>query len=159
MLHLWNLLDDVMRTEPWFTPFSVASNVNTSWPLTDVAETDSEYLITAELPGVPLEDVKLEIENDVLMLTAVKRQPRAEEARGFHHLERRYGTFTRAFSLPKAVDRDQVQAVMKDGILSIRLPKAEQARPRQIPVRIASLGPGESPARQITTEGSESHNG
>jgi HSP20 family protein len=76
----------------------------------------------------------------------------------YHHVERRYGTISRVFRLPKSIDRDQVQATMKDGVLSIRLPKAEHARPRRIPVRVGALGAGEAAPRQITAEGSESTN-
>lgn len=155
MLDLWNVLNDVMRNDPWFTPFSAAGTSLAPALHADVAETDAEYWIAAELPGVSLENVKLAIEDDVLTLSVDKR-PGADDSRNYHHVERRYGTFSRAFRLPKTIDRDQVQATMKDGVLSIRLPKAEQARPRRIPVRVSALGPGEAAPRQITTEGSES---
>ena len=64
---------------------------------------------------------------------------------------------SRAFRLPKAVDRDQVQATMREGVLSVRLPKAEHARPRRIPVRVATLAAGEAAPRQITAAHSESN--
>lgn len=155
MLDLWNVLNDVMRTDPWFTPFSTPARAVSSSLLADVAETDAEYWITAELPGVPLEKVQLEIENDVLSLSAEKQPFDGENERNFHHVERRYGTYSRAFALPKAVNRDGIQATMKDGVLTIRLPKAEQARPRQIPVRVGALGAGEHAPRQITEDASE----
>lgn len=155
MLDLWNVLNDVMRTDPWFAPFSAPAATMTPTLHADVAETNAEYWISAELPGVSLENVKLAIEDDVLTLT-VDKQPGADgEARNYHHVERRYGTFSRTFRLPKTVDRDQVQATMKDGVLSIRLPKAEHARPRRIPVRVSALGQGEAAPRQITTAGTE----
>lgn len=155
MLDLWNVLNDVMRTDPWFAPFSARAATLTPTLDTDVAETDVEYWITAELPGVSLENVELAIDNDVLTLTVEKRASRDGDNRTYHHVERRHGTFSRAFRLPKGVDREQVQATMKDGLLSIRLPKSEQARPRRIPVRVGALGAGESAPRQITAEASE----
>lgn len=156
MMDLWNVLDDVMRTDPWFAPFAPATSVAPALRA-DVAETDAEYWIAAELPGVSLDDVKLAIEDNVLTLTVNKRPAEADD-RNYHHVERRYGTISRAFRLPKSVDADEVRATMKDGVLSIRLPKAEHARPRRIPVRVGALGSGEAAPRQLTAEGSETSN-
>jgi HSP20 family protein len=156
MLDLWNVLNDVMRNDPWFTPFSTPSAAVSSYLVADVAETDADYWITAELPGVPLESVKLEIENDTLTLSAEKLPFEGDDKRNFHHVERRHGTYSRAFALPRIVNRDGIQATMKDGLLTIRLPKSEQARPRQIPVRVGALAAGEGAPRQITEDASES---
>jgi HSP20 family protein len=155
MLELWNVLNDVMRTDPWFAPFSAPAPTESTALHADLAETDAEYWITAELPGIPLEDVKLEIEADVLTLAAVKRPQEQGDRRNYRHVERRYGTFSRAFRLPNTIDQSAIQATMKDGVLSVRLPKAEQARPRQIPVRVAALAQGENAPRQITAEASD----
>jgi HSP20 family protein len=156
MLDLWNVLNDVMRTDPWFAPFS--RPIATLTANVDVAESDAEYWITAELPGVALENVKLDIDDDVLTLTVDKQPGSDGDNRNYHQVERRFGTFSRTFRVPKAVDRDQVQATMKDGILSIRLPKTEGARPRRIPVHVGTLSSGEAEPRQITAEGSPSNN-
>jgi HSP20 family protein len=153
MLELWSVLNDVMRADPWLSPFSAPSARLSSTLDADVAETDADYWITTELPGVPLENVKLEIEADVLTLSAVKRPIEEGGPRNHQHVERRYGTFSRAFRLPETVNKDDVQATMKDGVLTVRLPKAEQARPRQIPVRVAAFAQSEAP-RQITAEAS-----
>jgi HSP20 family protein len=157
MLELWNVLNDVMRADPWLSPFSAPAATMSFTLHADVAETDTEYWITAELPGVPLENVQLAIEEDVLTLRVDKRPSAEGDNRTYHHVERRHGTFSRAFRLPKAVDRDQVQATMRDGVLSVRLPKAEHARPRRIPVRVATLAAGEAAPRQITAAHSESN--
>jgi HSP20 family protein len=159
MLEIWNVLSDVMRTDPWFAPFSAPAATFGPTLHADVAESDAEYWITAELPGVSLEDVKLAIEDDVLTLSVDKRPGNEGEGRNYHHVERRYGTFSRAFRLPRGIDADQVQATMKDGVLSIRLPKAEHARARKIPVRVGALPQAEAAPRQITAEGSPSGNG
>ena len=156
MFNLWNMLDDVMRTDPWFRPFLAGSEgvSSSSSPLVDIAEADAAYLIKAELPGVKLEDVKIEIEAGVLTLSAQKRPELEGERQEYHRLERSYGTLTRAFALPQGIQTDQVQATMKDGVLSILLPKAEQARARRIPVQISALPAGAAP--QITVEASAS---
>jgi HSP20 family protein len=159
MFELWSVLNDVMHADPWLSPFSANAARPSSMLHADVAETDEDYWITAELPGVPLENVKLEIEADVLTLSAVKRPLEEAGPRNHQHVERRYGTFSRAFKLPEIVNKDDVQATMKDGVLTVRLPKAEQARPRQIPVRAAALAQSENSPRQITAEASERPDG
>lgn len=161
MFNLWNVLDDVMRADPWFRPFLMGpeSENASSSPLVDIAEADAAYLITAELPGVRLEDVKLEIQNDVLTLSAQKQPESAREQEQYHRVERSYGTYTRSFALPKGVQSDDVQATMKDGVLTIRLPKTEQARARHIPINVPIHVPesrGPAPA-QITAEASQSN--
>jgi HSP20 family protein len=156
VLDLWNVLNDVMRADPWLSPFSAPAATMSPTLHADVAETDAEYWITAELPGVPLENVQLTIEDEVLTVTADKRPSPDADNRTYRHIERRHGTFSRTFRLPKVVDRDQVQATMRDGVLSIRLPKTEQGRPRRIPVHVGTLGAGEAPPRQITAEAAES---
>jgi HSP20 family protein len=158
MLELWNVLNDVMRSDPWLSPFSATAAPLRSALQADVAETDADYWITAELPGVPLENVKLEIDDDVLTLSAVKR-PIEEQLPRYQHVERHYGTLSRAFELPKTVNKDDIQATMKDGVLTVRLPKAEQARPRQIPVRVVALTQGENAPRQLTAEASDRPDG
>jgi HSP20 family protein len=155
MVDFWSVLNDVMRTDPWFAPFSTPAANTRPTVIADVAETDAEYWIEAELPGVSLDNVRLAIESGVLTLTVDKRLGSDADTRNYHHVERRYGTFSRAFRLPNGVDTDQVQATMKDGVLRIRVPKSEHARPRRIPVRVGTLGPGEAAPRQITVEASE----
>jgi HSP20 family protein len=158
MIDLWNVLDDVMRTDPWFRPFLTEpeSESASSSPLVDVSEMDTGYVINAELPGVKLEDVKLEIDNGVLTLSAQKRADNDGEERAYHRVERRYGTFTRSFALPRGVQTDGVQATMRDGVLAIHLPKSEQARARRVP--IAALSAGGAPA-QLTAEASRDASG
>jgi HSP20 family protein len=149
MFNLWNVLDDVMRTDPWFRPFLMGpeSGSASTWPLVDVAEADAAYAINAELPGVKLEDVNIEIENNVLTLSAQKRPESTGERYDYHRVERSYGTFTRSFVLPQGVQSDNVQATMKDGVLTIQLPKTEQARPRRIPIHVMAPSAGVPPAQ------------
>jgi HSP20 family protein len=149
MFNLWNVLDDVMRTDPWFRPFLMGPEMGSarSWPLVDVAEADAAYFIKAELPGVKLEDVKIEIENNVLTLSAQKHPESSNERHEYHRVERSYGTFSRSFVLPQGVQSDNVQATMKDGVLTIHVPKSDQARPRRIPVRVMGSSASAPPAQ------------
>jgi HSP20 family protein len=156
MLNLWNALDDVMRADPWFRPFLMGPERETApayWPSVDVAEVDNAYLIAAELPGVKPEDVTLEIENNVLTLSAQKRPDPADERHEYRRMERSYGAFQRSFVLPEGVQTDHVQATMKDGVLTLHIPKPEHARARKVPIQIGVAK--EAPA-QLTAGASES---
>jgi HSP20 family protein len=104
-------------------------------PLVDVAETDKEYVITAELPEVKKEDVKVTLENGMLTITGERRFEKEEKNRKYHRIERAYGTFARSFALPNDGDTAKVDAEFKDGMLKVRVAKSEAARPKQIEVK------------------------
>ncbi len=106
-------------------------------PAVDIMETSGEYLIAVEIPGVKKEDVKVTLEQGVLTIQGMRRK--GEEAQGtkFHRVERSYGSFARKFSLPDLVDDGNVQAVFKDGILTLHLPKSQKAKPKAIEVKVA----------------------
>ena len=90
--------------------------------------------IVAELPGVKPEDVKLSLENNLLTLRGEKKQQAEEKSERVHRYERSYGSFERSFSLPNTVDADNVSADYDNGVLAVRLQKAERMRPREIPL-------------------------
>ena len=106
-------------------------------PTVDISETESEYLIKAELPEVRKEDVKVTVENGVLTLQGERRQEKEEKGRRFHRVERSYGSFVRSFTLPESVDEGGVKAEYKDGVLALHLPKSEKVKPKAIDVRVA----------------------
>jgi HSP20 family protein len=93
--------------------------------------------IVAEVPGVKPEDVKLSLENNLLTIRGEKKQEAEERSERVHRYERSYGAFERAFMLPSTVDGDKISAEYQNGILTILVPKAERARPREIPVKTA----------------------
>lgn len=105
-------------------------------PAVDVAERDDEYLVRLELPGVQKEDVKITIENNVLSIRGEKKREENTNENDYRRIERSYGTFVRSFTLPMAVRADKIEAKAQDGILTVRLPKAEEARPKQIEVQV-----------------------
>jgi len=119
-----------------FTGWPVGNGVATSaWlPSVDVFEDKESLKIVAELPGLKPEDVKITLENGTLTLRGEKKQVAEEKTERVHRYERSYGSFERSFALPKTVDADKVSATFENGVLSVTLPKAEKAKPREIAV-------------------------
>jgi len=105
-------------------------------PAVDIVERDSEYEVRMELPGVRKDDVRITIDNSVLTIRGEKKQESAEEEKGYRRVERSYGSFLRSFTLPTTVRAEKIEAVVTDGVLTVRLPKAEEARPKEIEVNV-----------------------
>src|SRR5438045_9672768 len=106
-------------------------------PLADITEDEKEYLIKAELPEMKREDVKVIVENGVLTMSGERKFEKEEKKRKFHRVERGYGTFMRSFALPDDADFNKVNAEFKSGVLTVHVPKSEQAKPKQIEVKVA----------------------
>jgi len=105
-------------------------------PAADISETDSEYLVKAELPEVRKEDLSVTVQDGVLTLTGERRQDKREDNEKVHRIERFYGSFARRFSLPEDADEQAIRAESKDGVVLIHIPKHKvvQPQPRQITV-------------------------
>ena len=103
-------------------------------PAMDVVETQEELVLTAELPGLPKEEVKITIEDGVLTISGEKKLEKREEGKDYHLVERRYGTFHRQVTLPSQVDASKAAAAFENGVLIVRVPKAEAAKPREIAI-------------------------
>jgi HSP20 family protein len=130
-----NVLDEAFSVWPFQQE---GGSITSSWyPACDVFEDKDAVKIVAELPGVQPEDVKLSLENNLLTIRGEKKQEAEERSERVHRYERSYGTFERAFVLPSTVDGDKISAQYQNGVLTILVPKAERARPREIPVRTA----------------------
>ncbi|HTS89334.1 MAG TPA: Hsp20/alpha crystallin family protein [Gemmatimonadales bacterium] len=111
--------------------------VTSAWvPPTDIFEDADGIKIAIELPGLKAEDVKLTIENDTLTIRGEKRQQAEEKTTKVHRYERSYGVFERSFTLPNTVDGDRVAAKFESGVLTVTLPKAERAKPKEITVKV-----------------------
>lgn len=107
----------------------------TSWsPAVDILEEKDEIILRAELPGIALEDVDLQIKDDVLVLRGERQFEQEAKKENYHRVERAYGAFSRSFKLPSIVDRDKIKAKLKDGILEVVLPKTRKIEPRSIPI-------------------------
>jgi len=109
-----------------------------SWsPAVDVREQGGQIVLTAELPGVPLADISISVENNLLTISGERRAEKESEEGGYHWRERAWGSFRRTFTLPSTVDRDAISASYKDGVLTVRVPQREEAKPKQIAVNAA----------------------
>ena len=109
----------------------------TEWaPLVDITEDDNEYCIKAELPEVKKDDVKVTVENGVLTITGERAFEKEEKDKRYHRVERAYGHFARSFTLPDEAEGEKVTAEFKDGVLLVRVPKSEKAKPKNIQVKI-----------------------
>lgn len=113
-----------------------ASNRSVWTPAVNVEETNEELILSAELPGMSIDDVEIEVENNVLSLRGEKKETREEgDDRRFHLWERCYGSFERSFTLPRTVKTEEISAQFKDGILHIQMPKAPEAKSRKISIK------------------------
>ncbi len=126
-----NALDKAYGDE-WNTP-----TTTTFWaPRVNIRETGEEIEISADLPGVKKEDLSVGIENNMLVLRG-NRQSETEAKEGiFHRVEKIHGSFERSFSLPAGLVRDKISASLKDGVLWVRIPKAEEAKPKVVLVQV-----------------------
>jgi HSP20 family protein len=104
-------------------------------PVVDVCEDQDHLEVTAELPGLKKEDVKIQIEDNVLTISGEKRLEKEQTEKNFHRLERRYGSFYRAIALPNGVAAESAEAEFKDGVLHVRLPKREDVKPRTLKIK------------------------
>jgi HSP20 family protein len=105
-------------------------------PRVDVEEDKESYVVRAELPGMKLEDIKITTVDNQLVIRGEKRREVESNDKTYHRVERVYGAFERAFTLTKAVASDKIEAIYRDGVLSVRVPKAEEAKPREIQIKI-----------------------
>ncbi len=104
-------------------------------PETDVVESEKEIRVISEMPGLTRDNIEIDVENNVLTIRGEKREQRTEGEQGRWHLaERRYGTFSRSFVLPRDVDAENIQASFQDGVLTVSVPKSEKARRRRIEI-------------------------
>lgn len=111
------------------------STVVRNWaPVVDIYETENEVVLKAELPGMEKKDIHLEVRDHTLTLSGERKHEKEEKEENFHRVERSYGKFYRSFSLPSTVDTEKVKANMKEGVLEIKLPKVEEAKPKAIEI-------------------------
>ena len=105
-------------------------------PAVDIQETDHELIVKADVPDMEMKDIDVRMENGTLTLRGERKFETKKTEGGWHRLERSYGTFERAFTLPETVNAEGVKADYKNGVLTVTLPKKEIAKPRQIKVEV-----------------------
>lgn len=129
--------------DDFFSSFGGTSGDNTSptregayfTPACDIEEKDDHYLLNVDLPGLKKEDVKIEMNNQQLIITGQRKDERKVEERSGLYSERFHGTFRRVLSFPQGLDADKIEAQFENGVLSLYLPKTEGAKPKQIPIK------------------------
>lgn len=104
-------------------------------PALDVSETDKAVVVKAELPGLDAKDVEVSLTGSVLTLRGEKKEEKEQKTKNYHRVERSYGLFERAVQLPCAVKSDQTQATFKNGVLTVELPKSEEARSKSVQIK------------------------
>ncbi len=104
-------------------------------PDIDMSETDKDYRVTAELPGLSKDDVQISLDEGVLTISGEKREEKKEEKENYWRMERSYGSFVRRVPLPSGVNEDAIEASFKDGVLTITLPKTEEAKGKKIEIK------------------------
>ena len=135
------------------TPSSGGGNGGTGtvrrWlPAMDLVETDEHFVLRADLPGLSQDDVEIELEDNVLTVSGERKAEHEEKGEGFYRMERSFGQFRRALTLPEGVNADAITAGFDKGVLEVRIPKPEARKPRKVAIQV-----GDRPA---AIEGSES---
>jgi HSP20 family protein len=118
--------DGLMTSGSWVPPVDIYQNG------------EHEVVIKAEVPDMSREDIDITVDNGTLTIRGEKKFSQDVKEEQFHRIERRYGTFTRLFSLPQTVDTGKVAAEYKNGVLSVRLPLREEAKPRSVKIDVAA---------------------
>jgi HSP20 family protein len=119
------LSEDGIKSRPWS-------------PAVDIVETENELVLKADVPGVELKDVDVQLENGTLTVKGERKFENEEKGKGFHRMERSYGSFVRYFTVPETVDAEKVKADYQAGVLTITLPKKEVAKPKAIKVQVSN---------------------
>jgi HSP20 family protein len=110
-------------------------------PAMDLAETDGEYVLKADVPGLTDKDVHIELQNNVLTVSGERKVENEEKGAGFHRVERSYGSFTRRLTLPEGVDADAIKATVSNGVLQVQIPKPEAVKPRKVEITVGAESP------------------
>ena len=130
---LHNEIDDLFSS--FFGGFGSPISDSYLRPAVDIQDNEKEFVLTAEVPGCKAEDVDMSIHGDTLTITGEKKQSTETKEKGYHHVERIYGSFRRDFTLPSNVDQSKIKASCKNGLLTVTIPKAEEEKPTKIQVK------------------------
>jgi HSP20 family protein len=117
-------------------PFKQKGTPEAWMPSLDVSETKNEIVVKAELPGIDPKEIDLSLNDGVLTIKGEKRQEKEEKEADYHLVERSYGSFTRLVRLPEEVKEDKISATYKDGVLRVTLPKSEEAKKKEIKIKV-----------------------
>ena len=130
---------DLRLFEDAFSRLISEPQTNRPWsPAVDIYETENELILKADLPEVDLGNINVNVENQTLTISGERKFEAQSDGKGYHRIERNYGTFVRSFAVPNSFDTDHINASYRNGVLSVTLPKKEAAKPRQIKVEVAT---------------------
>ena len=129
-------------------PNGSATSVRRWIPAMDLVETDDDFVLRADLPGLSEGDVNIELEDNVLTVSGERKSEHEERKEGYYRVERASGSFSRSLTLPEGVKPDAIKASFDKGVLEIRIPKPEERKPRKVAISVGDSG-------TKTIEGSE----
>ena len=130
-------LANIRLFEDAFNRFLSEPQANRPWtPAVDIFETENELVLKADLPDVEQSNIDVRVENQTLTIAGERSFEKQASHKGYHRIERSYGSFTRSFAVPNSFDTDHIAAQFKNGVLTITLPKKEAAKPRQVKVEV-----------------------
>jgi HSP20 family protein len=132
--------------------FDAPAGVQRWAPAMDLTEAEDHYLLKADLPGMSEDDVAIEVEHGVLTISGERSTEAERDGKGWHRIERSFGRFSRQLTLPDGVDLDALQAEFDRGVLTVRIPKPEQVKPRRIAIGAAKANGNGQPAVEGTAE-------
>ena len=148
----WNPMRDLMSMEREFNKifnslerkfgFGDGNNENEEFenavwmPMTDILEDENQYYLNIDLPGIKKEDVKINYSNGQLSISGERKQETVEKNTKYHRAERSYGKYYRSFTLPQKINENEIDAEFKDGQLKISIPKSEEAKPKQLEIKV-----------------------
>jgi HSP20 family protein len=134
-----SLFSDFLSSTPTFLSERRRSLLEGEWlPRIDVAETEENVIVTAEIPGVKQDDVTITVTDDILTIKGEKKEEKEIKREDYCSIERSYGSFMRSITLPSSVQADKAKATHKDGVLTVTIPKSESAKPKSIKVNVES---------------------
>jgi HSP20 family protein len=120
-------------------------------PAMDLVETDDDFVLRADLPGLSEGDVNIELEDNVLTISGERKSAHEENKQGYHRVERASGSFSRSLTLPEGVDPEAIEAGFDNGVLEVRIPKPQERKPRKVAI---SVGGGQKAIEGSASEGS-----
>jgi HSP20 family protein len=141
----WNLMRAMLEWDPFreMVPmFSRSAREALFTPEFDVKESGNAYVFKADLPGIQEKDVDVSFTGNRLTVSGKREEERREEKETYYSFERSYGSFSRSFTLPAGVDAERATAALKDGVLTITVPKTPETQPRRIPVQASAPAAG-----------------
>jgi HSP20 family protein len=132
-------LASLRAVESAFSRLLTEPQTNRPWaPSVDIYETENELVVKADLPDVEPKDIDVRVENQTLTIAGERKFEDASNDKGYHRIERSYGNFVRSFAVPSSFDTEKIAADIKNGVLTVTLPKKDAAKPRQVKIEVKS---------------------